>query len=174
MTRIPYADPDAVSDRELVEAILKRRGGKLIDLDRMLLHSPALAKGWNAHLGQVRTQLGLSDKLRELAILAVAVINGADYEFQQHQPVFINGGGTQAQVEALHDVDAALADTAIFDADERAVLALAAESTRRVQVSDAAFAAARQALGSDQAVVEMIGVIATYNMVSRFLVGLGI
>jgi alkylhydroperoxidase family enzyme len=174
MTRIPYADPDAVADRELVEAILKRRGGKLIDLDRMLLHSPALARGWNAHLGQVRTQLQLSDKLRELAILAVAVINGADYEFEQHQPVFVAGGGTQPQIDALHDVDKALTNTAVFDEAERAVLALAIEMTRTVKVGDATFAAARQALGSDQAIVEMVGTVATYNMVSRFLVGLGI
>jgi alkylhydroperoxidase family enzyme len=174
MTRIAYADPDAVSDRELVEAILKRRGGKLIDLDRMLLHSPALARGWNAHLGQVRTQLQLSDKLRELAILAVAVINGADYEFEQHQPVFVAGGGTQAQIEALHDVDKALTDTTVFDEAERAVLALAIEMTRKVKVDDATFAAAREALGSDQAIVEMVGTVATYNMVSRFLGGLGI
>jgi alkylhydroperoxidase family enzyme len=174
MTRIPFADPDAVADRELVEAILKRRGGKLIDLDRMLLHSPALAKGWNAHLGQVRTGLELPAKLRELAILAVAVINGADYEFEQHQPVFVGGGGTQAQIDALRDVDKALSDTRVFDADELAVLALAVEMTRKVKVDDATFAAARKALGSDQAIVEMVGVVATYNMVSRFLVGLGI
>jgi len=174
MTRIPYADPDAVADRELVEAILKRRGGRLIDLDRMLLHSPALAKGWNAHLGQVRTGLALPDKLRELAILAVAVINGADYEFEQHQPVFVAGGGTQAQIDALRDVDAAVTNIAVFDVAERAVLALSVEMTRKVKVDEATFAAAREALGSDQAIVEMVGVVATYNMVSRFLVGLGI
>ena len=174
MSRVPYADPDAVDDRALVEAILARRGGNLIDLDRMLLHSPALARGWNGHLGQVRTGLALPAKLRELAILAVAVINGADYEYEQHQPVFFAGGGTKAQAEALRDIDDALADTATFDTAERAVLALSVEMTRTVKVSDATFAAARRELGSDQAVVEMVGVVATYNMVSRFLVALGV
>ena len=174
MSRVPYADPDTVDDRALVEAILARRGGKLIDLDRMLLHSPALARGWNGHLGQVRTGLALPAKLRELAILAVAVINGADYEYEQHQPVFFAGGGTKAQAEALRDVDAALDDVALFDAAERAVLALAVEMTRDVTVSDATFHLARRELGSDQAVVEMVGVVATYNMVSRFLVALGV
>ena len=174
MSRIPFADPDKVADRELLDAILARRGGKLIDLDRMLLHSAALARGWNGHLGQVRTGLALDAKLRELAILAVAVINGADYEYQQHQPVFFAGGGTKAQADALLDIDRALDDTAMFDAAERAVLALSVEMTRDVRVSDATFAVARRELGSDQAVVEMVGVVATYNMVSRFLVALGI
>ena len=174
MSRVPYADSDAVQDRALVDAILARRGGKLIDLDRMLLHSPALARGWNAHLGQVRTGLALSAKLRELAILAVAVINGAGYEYEQHQPVFFAGGGTKAQAEALLDIDRALDDTVLFDAAERAVLALSVEMTRDVTVTDATFAVARRELESDQAVVEMVGVVATYNMVSRFLVALGV
>ena len=34
--------------------------------------------------------------------------------------------------------------------------------------------AARRALGSDRHLVEIVGVIAAYNMVSRFLVALGV
>ena len=41
-----------------------------------------------------------------------------------------------------------------------------------MQVSDATFAAAKAALPTEQALVELIGTIATYNMVSRFLVAL--
>jgi alkylhydroperoxidase family enzyme len=39
-----------------------------------------------------------------------------------------------------------------------------------VQVADGTFARARAALGSDQAMFELIGVTAAYNMVSRILV----
>ena len=45
--------------------------------------------------------------------------------------------------------------------------------TRTVKVTDATFDAVRARL-SDQHCVELVGVIATYNMVSRFLVALGI
>jgi alkylhydroperoxidase family enzyme len=45
--------------------------------------------------------------------------------------------------------------------------------TRHVAVADATFEAALAALGP-RAVVELVGVIATYNMVSRFLVALGV
>jgi alkylhydroperoxidase family enzyme len=44
--------------------------------------------------------------------------------------------------------------------------------TKNVKVSDETFKAAAKALGSTRALVELIGVIATYNMVSRFLVAL--
>ena len=83
-------------------------------------------------------------------------------------------GGKEAAVAALRSVDAALADRALFNDDERAVVEFAVDMTRKVKVSDASFAKARAAIGGDQAIVELVGVIATYNMVSRFLVALGI
>jgi len=46
--------------------------------------------------------------------------------------------------------------------------------TRDVQVSDSTFAAVKAALADAQQVVELVGVIAAYNMVSRFLVALGV
>jgi alkylhydroperoxidase family enzyme len=51
---------------------------------------------------------------------------------------------------------------------------MALEMTRSVKVCDQTFAAARLEMGSDQATVEMVGVIAGYNLVSRFLVALEI
>jgi hypothetical protein len=48
------------------------------------------------------------------------------------------------------------------------------EMTRNVEVSDATFASVRKALACDQLVVERVGVIAAHNMVSRFLVALGV
>jgi alkylhydroperoxidase family enzyme len=152
-----------------VAAIRKRRGGTLLNLDRMLLNSPAYAVGWNTFLGAVRNALSLDPKLRELAICAVAVLNRADYELLQHAPEWLATGGTEAQLQRLQDFDAALQDQALFSATERAVLQLSLEMTRHVQVSDACFTRVQQALASTQQQVELVGVIAAYNMVSRFL-----
>lgn len=174
MPRIPYQPADLAEPREVVDAIRRRRGGELLNLDRMLLHSPPFAKGWNAFLGEVRGGLELPARLRELAICLVALQNGADYEYRHHAPEFIKAGGTQAQLDALHRYEFAEGDTALFDATERAVIAFMREMTVQVQVSDAVFEAARSALRNDQLLVELAGVIATYNMVSRFLVALGI
>lgn len=65
-------------------------------------------------------------------------------------------------------------NAARFDATERAALRLTVELTRNVQVRDATFAAAREALPNTQQLVELVGVISTYSMVSRFLVALGV
>jgi alkylhydroperoxidase family enzyme len=63
---------------------------------------------------------------------------------------------------------------AAFDVTERAVLQLTLEMTRDVRVTDITFDRVRVALGDERQVVELVGVIATYNMVSRFLVALDI
>jgi alkylhydroperoxidase family enzyme len=167
--RIPHVPDAQLGPVDVVEAIRKRRGGTLLNLDRMLLNSPAFAVGWNGFLGAVRNALSLDAKLRELAICAVAVLNHADYELLQHAPEWLAAGATPAQLERLQDYDAALHDAALFSEAERAVLQLTREMTRNVQVSNACFARAQQALASMQALVELVGVIAAYNMVSRFL-----
>jgi alkylhydroperoxidase family enzyme len=173
MPRIAYLLPDLNEPPALVAAIRARRGGELLNLDRMLLHSPPLAAGWNAFLKAVRTELALDARLRELAICAVAAANGAEYEFHHHAPEFTRAGGTAAQVEALRAPERAGEDDALFDAQARAVLQLTLEMTRKVAVSGSTFEAVRSALG-DRGTVELVGVIAAYNMVSRFLVALEI
>jgi alkylhydroperoxidase family enzyme len=179
MPRIPYQPADLAEPAAIVDAIRARRGGGLLNLDRMLLQSPPFARGWNAFLGEVRTGLSLSPKLRELAMCVVAVINGADYEFMHHAPELIKAGGNARQVETLkqddleHLSEQVLQDR-IFDAEELATITLTFEMTSHVQVSDETFAEVRAALPNNQHVVELVGVIATYNMVSRFLVALGV
>lgn len=167
--RIPVVAEAQLGPVEVVQAMRQRRGGALLNLDRMLLNSPALAVGWNGFLGAVRNGLTLDARLRELAICAVAVLNRAEYELLQHAPEFLAAGGSPQQLDALRDYGAALHDAGRFTAAERAVLQLTQEMTTAVQVSDACFASVQQALGSAQEVVELVGVIAAYNMVSRFL-----
>lgn len=174
MLRIAPVSDEKAGPPELVAAIRARRGGTLLTLDRMLLHSPALAKGWNSHLGAVRNDLGLNARLRELAICVVAALNGAEYEFKMHLPIYLKEGGGEGALYALRDVELALTDTKLFTSDERAVIRFAVEMTRNVKVTDSTFSAARTAVGGDAGIVELIGVVATYNMVSRFLVALGI
>ena len=104
---------------------------------------------------------------------AVAVLNRADYELLQHAPELLAAGGTQAQIDALSDTlqsyPAGLQNTTLFDPAERATLALTREMTRNVQVSDTTFTALQQVLPDPQQQVELVGVVAAYNMVSRFL-----
>ena len=172
---IPYKpDDDQAGPKELVDAIRARRdGGKLLNLDRMLLHSPGFAKAWNGMFGAIRGQLTVPAKLREIAIMAIGSLNQADYEWAQHEKEFLKAGGTEAQLAALKNVSTAMRNPKLFDEAERATLALTDEMTRSVKVADATIRRIRKVLPDDQ-VVELIGTIAGYNMVSRFVVATGV
>jgi len=173
MSRVPYFfEQPGRAEHELVSRIRLRRGGRLLNLDRMLLNSPPFAHGWNTHLGVVRNELALSPKLRELAICAVGVLNGAEYELEQHAPEWLRAGGTAAQVEALRTLNSSDVPSGLFDATEAAVLRLTFEMTRLVKVNQATFEGVRSLLRDERQVVELVGTVATYNMVSRFLVAL--
>ena len=163
--------------QDLVDAILKRRGGTLIALDKALLWSEPLARGWNVYLKAVRTDLPTSPKLRELAICTVALLTGASYEYKHHAPDFLTAGGTQAELDALNSVVKADARQSAahpaLGAVEQLVIRYAAQMTLDVKVTDEVFNALRQHFDTTQ-LVELTSAIATYNMVARFLVALGV
>ena len=176
--RIPDWTPELKPQpQDLVDATKKRRGGKLIQLDKVLLWSEPIARGWNVYLGAVRTGLPTSRKLRELGILTVALLTGADYEYVHHVPDFLTAGGTQAEVDALNrfiksNPRASLAEIALA-APESIVIEYAVQVTLDVKVSDATFAKMKTHFDTTQ-IVEITTAIAAYNMVARILVPLGI
>jgi alkylhydroperoxidase family enzyme len=171
---IPYRPHDDAGPAELVDNIRARRAnGHLLNLDRMLLHSPAFAEGWNAMFGAIRGQLSLDPKLRELAIMYIGVLNDADYEWAQHEGVYVEVGGTAEQMESLKTPDSALGDSENFDESELATLALTYEMTRNLVVTDTTMRRVR-ALLPDSELVELVGTIAGYNMVSRFVIATGV
>ena len=176
--RIPDWTPTLKAQpQDLVEAIKQRRGGALLNLDKALLWSEPLARGWNVYLKAVRTELPTSRKLRELGICTVALLTGADYEYHHHAPDFLAAGGTQAELDALKaalmDNPRAPALSTTLGAVEKIVVQYAAQMTLDVKVSDDVFAALRHHLDTTQ-IVELTSAIATYNMVARFLVALGV
>lgn len=175
----PAADTPA-EDLAVIERIRARRHPRPLQaLDRALLHNGAVADGWNSFLGAVRTRTSLSAAARELAICRVAVCNRAWYEWGHHAPLAAAGGVSKAALEEIVRGD----DLAGVEADRRralglddalwAVLRVADEMTRNVEVADATFADLR-AHYSEKEVVEIVATVSAYNCVSRFLVALDV
>jgi alkylhydroperoxidase family enzyme len=125
----------------------------------------------------VRTELPTSRKLRELGICTVALLTGAHYEYHHHAPDFLAAGGSPEQLDVLQQLlktNPRLAPVhQALSAIETIVIQYAAQMTLDVTVSDAVFAALRQHLDTTE-IVELTSAIATYNMVARFLVALGV
>ncbi len=168
MARIPYADCASDAVRPLAERIAAERGS-VLHLYQMLLHSPPFAEGWLNYLTAVRHKSSLPGAMRELIIMRVAQLNNAPYEADQHAPIALREGITQAQLDAL----AQWPESPLFSEEQRAVLAYTDAMTRQVQVPDAVFGAVAALYEAPQ-VVEITATVAAYNMVSRFLEALQI
>jgi len=171
----PWAPDLRPQPHDLVTAIRSRRGGALLDLDRALLWSEPLARGWNAFLKAVRTELSADRRLRELAICTVALVTGAHYEYHHHAPDYLAAGGSEASLDALDAYVKTGGDARShgLTGDEAIVAEYATQMTRSVRVDDAVFAQMKEHFDTTQ-LVEITAAIATYNMVARFLVALDV
>lgn len=163
MANIPYADLSDPAVKPLVDRITAERGN-VLHLYQMLLHAPPVAEGWLTYLTAIRQKSTLPGALRELVIMRVAILNGAPYEADQHAPIALKEGMTQAQLDALPSWQ----DSTLFDDTERAVLAYTDAMTRNIQVEAPVFAQIRERFAHRQ-LVELTATVAAYNMVSRFL-----
>jgi alkylhydroperoxidase family enzyme len=159
-----------------VQAITQRRGGQLLNLDRVLLWSEPIARGWNVFMKNVRQDLSTSPKLRELAICAVALLTGAHYEYHHHAPEFLKAGGTQAELDELHQ--ALLHPEPGFTSEvlglrEWLVVQWSTQMTQQVKVSDGLWDQLQLHFDTTE-IVEITTTIASYNMVARILLTTGI
>ena len=162
MARIPYADANNPAIAPLVEKIKSERG-KVFNLYGMLLHSPPVAEGWLAFLTAIRQKCSLSARIRELVIMRIAVMNGADYEFQAHTPFALAEGITAQQIASL-----AAGDVNLFDPIEQSALAYCESMTRDIHVPQTVFDAVKIHF-NEREMVELTATIGAYNLVSRFL-----
>jgi len=159
--------PDTEGAGEIAHRIRARRGGDLHPLDRMLLHSPQLADGWNSLLGAIRERLQLPPDIREMVILRIAVLNRAAYEWAAHEPGARRAGLGDAELAEVRREKPEL------DACRRRVIAYTDAMTRDIEVPDDLFDALRADF-TDAELVELTATVAAYNMVSRFLVALDV
>ena len=185
--RLPYA-PEAAPPTTHIETkqaykqlSIRRAPNPLQPLDLTLLHAPPVASGWSSFLGAIRTQTSLSADVREICICRVALLNGAEYEWEYHLPILRKEGGVGDQgvaelkagrpLKIEHGAEAAVEKG--LSEMQWAVVDYTDTMTRNVQVPDGIFARLKRWFGK-QEIVEITATIAAYNCVSRFLVALDV
>ena len=166
MARVPLIqEQDHPELAELIQKLSAGRRGKLINIYRMLLNSPALAESWFNHSNAVRWKTTLDGRLREIVIIRMGHLAKSQYVLRQHVPsLALADGMTLEECDALADWRA----TTLFSARERAALAYADTMTRDIEVPDAVFAEVARHFDPRQT-VELTVLIGTYNMNARVL-----
>jgi AhpD family alkylhydroperoxidase len=170
MTRVPLIEPGTRPELAELEARISAERGRVSLLYRALLNSAPIASGWERMLTAVRNQCALPAALRELAILRVAVLNKAVYEYEAHVPHAERAGLSTAKIEGARQVPV---PDGIYEPLEKLVLDITDAMTRDIEVPDALMNELARHL-DDTLKVELVATIAAYNMVSRFLVALKI
>ena len=163
MARVPLIDETDSPRAALIAKLKGARRGKLLNLYRVLLNSASIAEAWQAFNQAIRFNTTLDDQARELAILRVAQLNGADYQFQIHATQYAPACGlTPQQVAALDGSE----HSSLFQPAHRALLAYADAMTVDIEVSDAVFNKLKQHYNDTQ-IVELTVLIGAYNMHTR-------
>src|ERR1700675_4386861 len=171
MARISYVEEnDHPELADLIGKIRAGRRGVLINVYRLLLHSPAPGAIWRDFVSAARFRTELDGRLREIVIVRVAHLNRTAYVFKQHVPQLSAPEGlSDSESDAL--VDWRNAQT--FSARGRAALAYTDAMTRDIAVPDDVFDALRAHFNERQ-IVELSVLIGLYNMHTRVFTALGI
>ena len=166
MARVPLVEEKEHPElSELIAKIKGARGGRLINIYRLMLHSPALASAWFDLNQAVRYGTEIDGQCRELAVIRVAILNNVEYVIRAHGPAYaLKEGLTPEQVAALSDWQ----PSDLFDEKQHALLAYTDAVTRDLDVPDAVFVDVRKHF-SERQVVELTMLIGAYNMLTRFL-----
>ncbi len=162
MSRVPLLGEER-EDLAGFIARVKSERGKLINLYRVLMNSPAIAAGWLDFNTVVRYKTTLDAALREMIILRVSILNGAEYQARIHGATHaLEAGVTREQIAALGD----WVDSTLFTPAQRAALAWTDAMTRQIDVPDTLHHQLQRHF-NDQSIVEITVLAGAYNMHTR-------
>ena len=162
MARVPLIGEER-SDLAPFIARVKAERGKLINLYRVLMNSPAIAAGWLDFNTIVRYKTTLDAALREMIILRVSILTGAEYQARIHGSSHaLQAGLSVEQIAALNN----WVDSDLFSKPQRAALAWTDAMTQQINVPDTLHNELQRHF-DDQAVVEITVLAGAYNMHTR-------
>lgn len=130
----------------------------------VLLRSPEMGNIAQQFGASMRFNQSMPRKLNEMAIIITGRYWTAQYEWLAHKRAALAAGLNPAIVDAIQNGRR----PAGMAKDEEAVYTFCTELLQTKQVSDATFAAAKDAVG-EKGVVDLIGVMGWYQMVSMLL-----
>jgi alkylhydroperoxidase family enzyme len=171
VARVPYPKRDEYPPAYLdaYDRMLRERGDPPLHIFAALANIPNLLDPLLTLTKEMREGAVIEARLRELAIMAVALATGAPYEFDHHWNSALKAGLRREQLEQLAGTETSDA----FDDSERAIVRYAREATLSVEVSDETWSALRRHF-SERETMDVVMAVAWYNAVARMLLPLEI
>ena len=167
MSRVPILTPEDMNEaqRAVRDAIAAGpRGSSRYGPFNAWLQSPEFADRAQALGALLRFGTSIEARLKELAILCVGRHWTAQFEWYAHRKLALEAGLAESIVDSIE----ARERPAFKNGDEAVVYDFAQELLASHEVSDARYAAAEALLGR-AGVVELVGVLGYYTLVSMTL-----
>ncbi|NQU07279.1 MAG: carboxymuconolactone decarboxylase family protein [Candidatus Abyssubacteria bacterium] len=167
MTRIPYADIDKTPQkvRNFFDKMRANTdGAEIMNIFKMAAHSDASVREFVRLGNRLLMKAHLDARFRELAILRIAQMLGARYEWAQHVPIAMGTGLTRDQIKELEG----WRESSLFDDNDKTVLGYTEEVVRDSRPQEETFAAASNFL-DHSSLVELTLSIGYWSMVAKFL-----
>ena len=117
----------------------------------------------------------------EMAVSRIAVLNKATFEWNAHAPLALKGGLSRASLNVVRTAEVVpkggrsktKEEQETLSEVEWAVLCYTDQMTKNVETDDEIFDELRKHF-DETGIMEMTATVATYNMVSRFLVAMNV
>ena len=164
MSRIPLLPPDDAKAAAVAAGVPAIAAD--LNVFRVWLHHPALAKWLSDLLMGLLWEGRLDARLRELVIMRLGWSTRSDYEWTQHWRIALGVGVDEADVLAVRDWRA----SDRFDDASRAVLAATDETVETGAISPTTWQACVTHVSDDPGVLlELVSAIGLWRMVSGVL-----
>ena len=167
MARVPYPEPEDLPE-DVRDLVVSKLQGRTMHVYRAVGNNPPVLVGLRAFLGSLWADTGMTERQRELVILATARVAGNEYEWHQHTRIARDDHVTVEELDAI-----GAREFSAFDADDEALLAYAtavAEGT----VDDALHEAVLEVLGDASTVVGAAATAAGYLGLARIIDACGV
>jgi alkylhydroperoxidase family enzyme len=160
MAFLPYVDEEKLAPEH--RDLLTRK----INLSRLLVNSPGMARSFLGLGSYIRHQSELDPRLRELAILQVGWMTRSEYEFTHHVKIGRDFGVTNDDIHGM--IAETEGQASSLDSLTRAVLRGTREMVNDLAMKEITFTEIRISL-SPEHMTDLVATIAFYYGVVRLL-----
>ena len=166
MTRLPALEATQLTpaQKKIHDQIASGPRGNVAQIFRLLLNSPGLTDAAQQVGAYLRYNSGLSDRVREFAILIAAAHWKVDYEWRAHAPLAQKAGIREATLEEIGQGRR----PSFSDDTDRVVYDYVTDALKQSGINNATFDEARRIFGDEQ-LVDLTAIAGYYTMLATFM-----
>ncbi|MGH7780447.1 MAG: carboxymuconolactone decarboxylase family protein [Candidatus Binataceae bacterium] len=166
--RLPFRDLSTLTGEDRETAEKNQINGQVINIFRVLMNHPDLARRWMVFAAHVLGKSTLPPRDRELAILRIGWLNQAPYEWEQHVIIGKRSGISDAEIEQIKN-----GPKAGWNKHEAALMQAADDLFENSVVSDETWKTLAEKYNTQQ-MMDVVFAIGQYNLVSWALNSFGV